>query len=104
RPGAGVAALAVAAQVALGGFALGARTSRVRAETAVVNAVAAALGPDDGLVAPWTWGARVAVGRTGDPYGLRWHPPGRFLRDQRSAWEVHPPTRILELPPAGPAP
>lgn len=90
---------AVGLQLAGAVLALGARAAAVRGETEVVERVAAELRPGDGIVAPWTWGARVAVARTGDPYGWPWHPPGRFLRDQRAQWCEAPPTRILGLPP-----
>jgi hypothetical protein len=89
----------VAVAVALGAAGLAARHARVHHEAAVVASIAAALGPDDGLVAPWTWGARVAVVRTGEPYGLRWRPPRGFLRDQAEAWCDPLPPRAAVLPP-----
>lgn len=88
----------VAAQLALGMAELGWRAARVRRETQVVERVAAALGPDDGLVAPWSWGARVAVARTGDVYGMRWRTPTGFVRDQASAWCDDVPVRAIVLP------
>jgi hypothetical protein len=90
---------AVALQLVLGAGEGTARIWRVRQEDRVVAEVAASLGPTDGLVAPWSWGARVAVARTGDPYGIPWHPPGRWLRDQRRQWCEARPARILALPP-----
>jgi hypothetical protein len=89
----------VLAQVLLGLGGLAVRWDRVRHESDVVAEVAAALQPDDGLIAPWTWGARVAVARTGDPYGLRWRPPTGWLRGQRAAWCSDPPRRAAVLPP-----
>src|SRR4029079_12109058 len=41
------------------------RVHAVEADQHVVAAVAAALGPRDGLVAPFTWGARISVAATG---------------------------------------
>jgi hypothetical protein len=92
------AAWVVAAQLAWSATETVGRVRRAREENAVVAEVAAALGPGDGLVAPWTWGARVSVAASGDPYGIRWHPPGRFLRDQQARWCADPPERVLILP------
>jgi hypothetical protein len=88
-------------QAALTGWLVAATAGRVEAENAAVAAVAAALRPGDGVEAPFGWGARVAIAATGAPYGLPWHPPGRFLRDQRAAWCGEPPDRVWVLP-AGP--
>ncbi len=68
-------------------------TRQIRLDSALVQRVAAQLGPDDGLVAPWTWGARVSVARTGTVYGGRWlaEPP---VRDQWRRWCVDPPARV----------
>jgi hypothetical protein len=60
-----------------------------------VERIGRLLGERDGLIAPFTWSARVAVHATGDPYGLRWHPPGRFLRNQQASWCDDPPARAL---------
>jgi hypothetical protein len=87
-------------QLALGAGGLAVRARTVRAENAAVAEVVAALGPDDGVVAPWTWGARVAVAAAGHPYGVRWRPPRGFLRDQRAAWCGEPLARVAVLPPA----
>lgn len=86
-------------QLAIGGFSAWAAHRRVAEDDAVAHEVAAALGPDDGLVAPFTWGARVSVLATGDPYGLRWRPPEGFLRDQRAAWCGTRLGRVAVLPP-----
>jgi hypothetical protein len=90
-----LACVLVSAQLLVGGWQLWRRVERVRAEDAVVDAIVA-LGPD-GLVAPWTWGARVAVRAAGDPYGIRWHPPGRWLRGQRTAWCADPPQVVVRI-------
>jgi hypothetical protein len=93
RPAAGVIVVAMT----IGLVEHHGRVSRVRQERDAVEAIARLLGPDDGLVAPFTWGARVAVHATGDPYGLRWHPPGAFLRDQEELWCGDPPARALVM-------
>jgi hypothetical protein len=95
---------AVFAQLAVGWLALGGRGAAVRGENEVVARVAAELRPGDGVVAPWTWGARVAVARTGDPYGWPWHPPDRFLQDQARQWCDPPVERVWVLPSPAPAP
>ncbi len=92
-------AAAVGAQLLLAGGLAAHRAARVREEAAVVRRVVDAWQPGDGLVAPWTWGARVAVTATGDPYGLPWHPPGRFLRDQARQWADADVQRVHRLPP-----
>ncbi|MEN0063262.1 MAG: hypothetical protein AAGA48_14000 [Myxococcota bacterium] len=74
------------------------RAERIRTEQAQIMAVLRAFEPGDGLVAPFTWGARAAVLATGDPYGLPWHPEGRFLRDQATPWALVDGT-IWVLPP-----
>jgi hypothetical protein len=90
---------AVALQLVLGAGEGAARLWKVRQENAVVTELSSQLGPQDGLVAPWSWGARVAVAKSGDPYGIPWHPPGRWLRDQHRQWCEARPTRIFALPP-----
>lgn len=85
-------------QLGLAGGETAWRIGHVRRETRIVAEVVATLGPDDGLIAPWTWGARVAVAASGDPYGIPWHPSGRFLRDQHDRWCADPPERALLLP------
>jgi hypothetical protein len=96
------APVAVVVQLALGAVGLVHRTRTVRAETAIVAEIAADLGPDDGVIAPWTWGARVAVAASADPYGIRWRPPRGFLRDQRDPWCRDLPDRVVFLPPGAP--
>lgn len=93
------APLVVGIQLALSATETVGRIRQVREETALVRAIVDRLGPADGVVAPWTWGARIAVEASGDPYGIRWHPPGRFLRDQRGSWCSAPPERALAVPP-----
>lgn len=88
------------AQVVVTTVGLAATLARVHAENGVIAAAVADLGPDDGLVAPFSWGARASFLATGHPYGLRWHPPGGFLRDQQATWCAAPPPRVLELPAA----
>ena len=95
----GAAGLAALAYVGQGWGQADARARRVAQETAVVAHVAAQWSPHHGLVAPWTWGARVACAVSGDPYGVPWHPPGRWLRHQREQWERARPQRIGFLPP-----
>lgn len=89
------AGLVLGVALVVGLVEYGGRVRQVRSEQRAVEAIAALLERDDGLVAPFTWGARVAVHATGDPYGLRWHPPGRFLRDQEETWCTAPPERAL---------
>ena len=91
--------LAVAIQLGIGAGAAADRADRVATEAAVVQRIASSLAATDGLVAPWTWGSRIAVARSGDPYGIPWHPPGRWLRDQRRTWCAAAPTRLVILPP-----
>jgi len=90
----------VAVALVLGGARAVHRAGVVAAEHAVVTQVVASWRVGDGMEAPFTWGARVSVAATGHPYGLPWHPPGGWLRDQRRQWCVSPPTRVVHLPPA----
>ncbi len=85
--------------VAVGLFALVLETMSVRREDRVARHVAASLGPADGLVAPWTWGVRVSMYATGDPYGLTWRPPDGFVRDQQATWCAADLARVAHLPP-----
>lgn len=79
--------LAVAAQAVLALWWAGADRARFVDDNRAIGAVATTLDPDrDGVIAPFTTGARLSYARTGDPYGLRWHPEGRWLRDQRATW------------------
>lgn len=89
----------VAIQAVASGLGAVALLLRVHGENVTVREVADRLGPDDGVEAPFSWGARVAIAATGDPYGVRWHPPGRFLRDQERVWCADPPQRVWVLPP-----
>jgi hypothetical protein len=91
--------LAVAAHWLGALLALGDRAARVRGENEVVATLASRWQPGDGLIAPWTWGARVAVAVSGDVYGVPWHPPGRWLRDQEAVWCRDEPARVHHLPP-----
>jgi len=52
----------------------------VRRGTAVTERVLAAMGPEDGLVAAWSWGARASVIAKGAPYALPWRVPGPPVR------------------------
>lgn len=89
--------------VAVGAWqATRARADRVATEHRAILTVLRRFDPGDGLVAPFTWGARAAVIATDDPYGLAWHPEGRFLRDQAIAWR-HVDGTIWVLPPHAPA-
>ena len=96
----GVAAsLALGIQLAIGGFAAFDRSARVAHEDRVVRELVADMAPGDGLIAPFTWGARVGVRATGDPYGVRWRPPEGFLREQRPPWCDAPLRTVWTLPP-----
>ena len=75
------------------------RVAEVREETRVIAEVAAELGPDDSFVGPWTWGARVAVAATGDPYGRAWWAWPGFVRDQRATYCGRRWARVAVLPP-----
>jgi hypothetical protein len=90
-------------QLALQGLVVvawtGSAAARIAAENDTISAVAAALGPEDGVEAPFSWGSRLGVAAAGAPYGVRWHPPGRFLGAQRDAWCAAPPPRVWVLPP-----
>lgn len=59
----------------------GRNLDEVRAQEAAIAAVVARMGPDDALVAPWSWGVRASVHATGDPYALPWRVPGEPVRD-----------------------
>jgi hypothetical protein len=80
--------------VVLGLWGLGERRARVAREQRVVEHVAAALQPGDVLEAPWSWGARVAVVASGDPYGVHWVAVPRPVRDQARC----PAERLVALP------
>ncbi|MEM6926238.1 MAG: hypothetical protein AAF602_04885 [Myxococcota bacterium] len=88
--------VAIAAVLATGLLQASLRAARVTHEHAAILEVLRSFEPGDGLVAPFTWGARASVIATGDPYGLPWHPEGRFLRDQEARWaEVDGTIRVL---------
>lgn len=89
----------IVGQLGLGILEVEQRAERVRSEARIVAHVAASLGPADALIAPWTWGARVSVAATGDPYGVIWRPPGGWLRDQQQRWSAAEPQRAAILPP-----
>lgn len=84
---------------------------RVISETAVIERVAARLGPRDGVVGPWSWAVRVGLARTGDPDGVPWRTPGTappsaaFCRSSRPrvAW-LPPGARPAGLPRGEPGP
>ncbi len=97
RPGWALIAL-VGIDLLLGGMAWRREGVRVRTEQAQIAQVLAAMGPDDGLVAPWTWGARASVLATRDPYALMWRVPGPPVRDPQP-WCNRVFTRIHVLPP-----
>ncbi|MCA9489800.1 MAG: hypothetical protein KC621_07745, partial [Myxococcales bacterium] len=81
------AALGVLGQVALSLAWVVADRARIVDETREIRAAASLVDADhDGVIAPFTTGARLSFARTGDPYGLRWHPEGRWLREQRATW------------------
>ena len=60
--------------------------------------MAGQLGPNDGLVAPWSWGVRVSYLRTGTPYAEWWRTPTDPVRDQ-AGWCNRQFDRVAVLPP-----
>jgi len=74
------------------------RMEQVVLEEVAVHAVLVKMGPKDGLLAPWSWGARASVLATGDPYALPWRVPGEPVRDQVK-WCNHTWERVFLLPP-----
>jgi hypothetical protein len=86
------------------GWLLAEERQRVIDEQRVVRQVAQAMGPDDGLIAPFSLAVRVAHLATGDPYGLNWRPEGRFLRDQQRRWCAGTPEQVWVLPSVDDAP
>jgi hypothetical protein len=90
---------AVGLQAALGGLSALGLSQQVAAESQLIGELARGLGPQDGLIAPWHWGARVAVVATADPYGLRWRDPDGFLQDQQQEWCGAAFDRVALLPP-----
>lgn len=93
----GLRAVVLAGLAGLAIVATQTRADRVSAEHETLLALLRRFDPGDGLVAPFTWGARAAVIATDDPYGLPWHPEGGFLRDQATAW-AHVDGTIWVLP------
>ncbi len=89
----------IGVQLVVGVVGWGRACARVSEEQAVIGAVLAELGPEDAVVAPWTWGARASVLATGAPYGLRWRSADRLLPPQREQWCRALPPRVLALPP-----
>lgn len=85
----------IGTQLLVGALQLEARHRQVRAEDAVVRMVAEALEPGDGLIAPWSWGARIGVAATGDPYGPVWRSADRAVRDQAERWCRFRPERVI---------
>ncbi len=94
-----LAAVVLVVQLGLSALRMGAFTIRVAEQDTVSRAVTASLGPDDAMVAPFTWGARVSVLAARDPYALRWRPIGAPLRDQGPRWCARPVDRVAVLPP-----
>ena len=88
------------ASVFLASFGLQERVARVQREQAVLQEVVDSMGPQDGLVAPWSWGVRASVMATGEAYGLRWRIPGpSLLGSQEARWCEARPSRVASLPP-----
>lgn len=81
--------------VLLGLWGLGERRAHVAREDRVLRAVAEALRPGDAVEAPWSWGARLGVIASGDPYGVHWVAVPQPVRDQ----VLCPAERVLALPP-----
>jgi len=105
RRAAGVVTVAVLAwEVLAAGATWSAERDRVKREVAVITAVIAELGPDDALVAPWSWGTRASVMQTGDPYALPWRVPGRPVRDQVERFCGQAFRRVVVLPPGAKVP
>jgi hypothetical protein len=75
---------------------------RVRREQAWLVAAADALRAGEGLIAPWSLGARASYLATGRVYGARWRVPGGFVRDQEGRWCAGIPARVIGLPPEHP--
>jgi hypothetical protein len=71
---------------------------QVASEEVAIRGVLGEMGPVDGLLAPWTWGARASVIATRDPYALPWRVPGEPVRDQVK-WCNHVWERVFLLPP-----
>lgn len=102
---AGVVTVAVLAwDVLAAGATWAAGRERVTREVGVIGAVLADLGPDDALVAPWSWGTRASVMHTGDPYALPWRVPGRPVRDQAERFCGQAFRRVAVLPPGAKVP
>jgi len=97
--GRAVAGAVLAAQLLSASLTLAFRVESVREQERVLAGLRAALGPDDAVVAPFTWGARLSVRATRDPYGLRWRPADAPLRDQATRWCATPIARVAVLPP-----
>lgn len=88
--------------VVLGGFLGVQATLNAARLTRDLAFAAGALGPNDGVVAPWTHGVRVSLLATGDPYGARWRVPEGFVRDQETRWCADPPPdSLLVITPEG---
>jgi len=71
----------------------------VRADEAAIRDVLAGMGPNDGLVASWSWGVRASVRATGQPYALAWRVPGEPVRDP-AAWCATRFDHVWVLPPS----
>lgn len=93
---AGVVAL-VTVQLGLGAVGLARAHARVSHEDRIARDVAGRLGPSVGLVAPWSFGARVGVIATGDPYGPLWRSADVAVRGQGARWCADPPARAVVL-------
>lgn len=105
RRAAGVVTVAVLAwDVLASGATWAAERARVQREVAVITGVLAELGPDDALVAPWSWGTRASVMQTRDPYALPWRVSGRPVRDQAERFCGHAFRRVVVLPPGAKVP
>lgn len=89
----------VGIQLAIGGFGARERAATVVGEDRIARELGQQLTAQDGLIAPFTWGARVSVLATGDPYGRVWRPPEGFLRSQADSWCGRAFTRVAVLPP-----
>ncbi|MEZ4319675.1 MAG: hypothetical protein R3F61_19320 [Myxococcota bacterium] len=78
---------AIAALCSLGAqHAVSTRDRAVR-ENAAIERIAAEIRPGDAVVGPWSWGVRVGIAATGDPYGV----PFSAQREPCQGRRVHVP-------------
>ncbi|MBT3219329.1 MAG: sulfatase, partial [Proteobacteria bacterium] len=93
------AQLVLLAQLLLSGHAWWTTRQRVVAEREAIEALAAKVGPRVGVQAPWSWGVRLSLAATGDPYGATWIDLKHPVREQRKQWCQTDLHRVAVLPP-----